>query len=276
MRLQTLEIVKAEDAGFSSSASQSDAQKETRFGIRLYLTNQRLIVVDAEPDRGSRMSEEPKMGILNRKNYKLSYEIESELWYYPIPLADVKGLALDVRTITKSAVTLKIMRPWWAILFGVCGGTLAVYGILIVTGVVSPEDWGIAAIITGSIIFVAMAITLLTYQSLVGGKFEPWQLQERQVRLGITDPISQQNAIFYCNMADSYTVLDATGFVHYMQENTPQLHYGSLTPAVMTSKVTSPSSHLSLLPPLPPLCSQSPHSPHAGDFAVRSNVFDHK
>jgi hypothetical protein len=39
----------------------------------------------------------------------------------------------------------------------------------------------------------------------VGGKFEPWQLQERQLRLGITDPISQSPAIFYCNMADGYS-----------------------------------------------------------------------
>ena len=33
------------------SEKQKDDEKETRFGIRLYLTNQRLILVDAEPDR---------------------------------------------------------------------------------------------------------------------------------------------------------------------------------------------------------------------------------
>jgi hypothetical protein len=64
------------------------------------------------------MREDAKDGVLVRQQYKLSYEIESELWYYPIPLADVKGLALDVRTVTKSAVALKIMRPWWSIFFG--------------------------------------------------------------------------------------------------------------------------------------------------------------
>jgi hypothetical protein len=32
-----------------------------------------------------------------RKHYKFSYEIQSELWYYPIPLPDLKGLAMDVR-----------------------------------------------------------------------------------------------------------------------------------------------------------------------------------
>ena len=69
--------------------------------------------------------------------------------------------------------------------------------------------------------------------SLVQGKFEPWQLQERQLRLGITDPISQAPAIFFCNMADNYTFHEATDFVHHLQHNTPQLHYGSLTNAFM-------------------------------------------
>ena len=32
----------------------------------------------------------------------------------------------------------------------------------------------------------------------------------------------------------------ATEFVHFLQHNSPQLHYGSLTPAFMSSKVSSP------------------------------------
>ena len=40
-----MDMMKAEDAGFTSSTKKGDAEKETRFGIRLYLTNQRLIVV---------------------------------------------------------------------------------------------------------------------------------------------------------------------------------------------------------------------------------------
>ena len=39
----------------------------------------------------------------------------------PIPLADVKGLSLDVRTVTKSAAVLKVMRPWWSVVFGLLG-----------------------------------------------------------------------------------------------------------------------------------------------------------
>ena len=44
----------------------------------------------------------------------------------------------------------------------------------------------------------------------------------------------------YCNMADDYTLRDAKDFVHYLQQNTPQLHYGSLAPAFVTSKVPRP------------------------------------
>ena len=46
--------------------------------------------------------------------------------YYPIPLADIKGLAMDVRTVTKSKVTLKVMRPWWSLL--IIGSGLACWG----------------------------------------------------------------------------------------------------------------------------------------------------
>ena len=147
MRLMTLDMAKAEDVGFTSASdAKHAAQKETRYGIRLYLTNQRLIIVDAEPDRGSQMRHAPEPGRLTRDQYRLSYEIESELWYYvrtivilsrfvalpvsltrkvsllqPIPLADVKGLSLDVRTVTKSAAVLKVMRPWWSVVFGLLG-----------------------------------------------------------------------------------------------------------------------------------------------------------
>eukprot|EP01045_Picozoa_sp_COSAG04_P012580 COSAG04_NODE_850_length_9869_cov_13.527636_9_plen_273_part_00 len=82
MRLMTLDMAKAEDVGFTSASdAKHAAQKETRYGIRLYLTNQRLIIVDAEPDRGSQMRHAPEPGRLTRNQYRLSYEIESELWY---------------------------------------------------------------------------------------------------------------------------------------------------------------------------------------------------
>lgn len=242
MRLATLDMMKAEDAGFSSATNaRKDAECETRFGIRLYLTNQRLIVVDAEPDSGSRMREQVNPNNLVKTEYKLSYEIESELWYYPIPLADVKGLSLDVRTVTKSQVALKVMRPWWSIIFGMLGFALVVYGSLRSLGVIdNDKTMGYELATAGYIIILAMAVLYANYNYLVQGKFEPWQLQERQVRLGITDPISQCQTILFCNMAKDYTFIEATEFVRFLQMNTPQLHYGSLTQAFMQSKVNSP------------------------------------
>ena len=38
-------------------------------------------------------------------------------------------------------------------------------------------------------------------------------------------------------MADDFTLRDAKDFIHYLQQNTPQLHYGSLAPAFVTSKL---------------------------------------
>ena len=241
MRLATLDMMKAEDAGFSSQKQNAEGERETRFGIRLYLTNQRLIVVDAEPDSGSRMREQESTGRITKKEYKLSYEIESELWYYPIPLADVKGLSLDVRTVTKSQVALRVMRPWWSIVVGVLAVCMVAYGALRTAGIVGEDATiGYELMVGGYIIFGAMAIFFTSYNYLVQGKFEPWQLQERQLRLGITDPISQAPAIMFCNMAKDYTFMEATEFVRFLQMNTPQLHYGSLTQAFMRSKVNSP------------------------------------
>ena len=178
---------------------------------------------------------------LTKTEYKLSYEIESELWYYPIPLADVKGLSLDVRTVTKSQVALRVMRPWWSILVGMIGVGMVTYGSLRSAGIVADDKTlGYELAVLGSIVIAAMVILFTSYNYLVQGKFEPWQLQERQLRLGITDPISQAPVIMYCNMAKDYTFIEATEFVRYLQMNTPQLHYGSLTQAFMRSKVNSP------------------------------------
>lgn len=240
MRLATLDMMKAEDAGFSSQKNEN-GERETRFGIRLYLTNQRLIVVDAEPDSGSRMREQEHTGKITKKEYKLSYEIESELWYYPIPLADVKGLSLDVRTVTKSQVALRVMRPWWSVVVSLIAVGMVSYGALRSAGIVGADKTiGYELMVGGYIIFGAMAVLFTSYNYLVQGKFEPWQLQERQLRLGITDPISQAPAIMFCNMAKDYTFMEATEFVRFLQMNTPQLHYGSLTQAFMRSKVNSP------------------------------------
>ena len=76
MRLRTLDMhfAAAELLGVQGS-------KEIRFGIRIYLTNERLILVDAEPDNGSRMEQRPeRKSFLTKNYYKFSYEIESELW----------------------------------------------------------------------------------------------------------------------------------------------------------------------------------------------------
>ena len=265
MRLMTLDMIKAEDATFSSSQFDSE-NSETRFGIRLYLTNQRLIVVDAEPDRGSRMRRHPNDGKLVKTEYKLSYEIESELWYYPIPLADVKGLCLDVRTVTKSQVALKVMRPWWSILLAAVGLGFVAYGTLRAIGLLGEDPiYGYELAAGGYILLVLMAIAFINYNYLVQGQFEPWQLQERQLRLGITDPISQTASILYCNMAKDYTFADATVFVHNLQMNTPQLHYGSLTNTFMQSKVNSPYDRTFLTSEEESKTSKKEDKPAAGD-----------
>ena len=152
----------------------------------------------------------------------------------------MKGLSLDVRTVTKSAAVLKVMRPWWSVVFGLLGLCLCVYGQLRATGVIYTEEWGVEATVVGCVLVGVMLAFFMNYSSLVQGRFEPWQLQERQLRLGINDPISQAPAIFYCNMADNYTFQEATEFVRNLQQNTPQLHYGALTNAVMANNFASP------------------------------------
>ena len=152
------------------------------------------------------MSANADPGKLTRAEYRLSYEIETELvrsyalsthfllifahilrtsptfrscfvtfwvltfarampqqWYYPIPLADVKGLSLDVRTVTKSAVVLKVMRPWWSIVFGLCGFSLAIYGNLRHQGFIYTHHWGLESAILGALVMMVMAGFFVSY-----------------------------------------------------------------------------------------------------------------
>ena len=192
--------------------------------------------------------------------------IESEIWYYPVPLADVKGLTLDIKSNARSTVTLQVKRPWWAAVImavgtsGVIWATFHAYFYPIYMEYLNPNaraheyDPGgadlsiyILVCVIGFWIWAAGMAFFLFKKRLWHSKKKPWQLQERQIRLGILDPITRATSVFYCNMEDDYSLTSAQTFIRHLQQHAPQLHFGSLASTHVSAQLRQQDCHCALL-----------------------------
>ena len=187
--------------------------------------------------------------------------MESEIWYYPVPLADVKGLTLDIKSNARSTVTLQVKRPWWAAVImavgtsGVIWATFHAYFYPIYMEYLNPNaraheyDPGgadlsiyILVCVIGFWIWAAGMAFFLFKKRLWHSKKKPWQLQERQIRLGILDPITRATSVFYCNMEDDYSLTSAQTFIRHLQQHAPQLHFGSLASTHVSAQLRQQST----------------------------------
>eukprot|EP01051_Picozoa_sp_SAG22_P006977 SAG22_NODE_475_length_10003_cov_3.943356_9_plen_532_part_00 len=224
----------------------SDAR---RYTLRIYLTNTRLIFVDAEPDRGGHMKELPgKRSFLIRKYYELSYEMESELWYFPVSLADLTGLSLDVRSVSRTAQSLKYQRPLWGLLLTFLGIVVACWAQfemwlapLLIIGHDKPAAGTrivlVLATVSAGALFTAGTYAWIFYNYLLQGKYKYTGSQQRVMHLGILDPITKTSTVFECHLASDYSIENARHFIRYLQQSAPKLHHGTLAAGIVAEEL---------------------------------------
>ena len=74
--------------------------EEEKFGLRLFLTNQRIFFLDAELHAIPTLTRDEKAikekGVFCVDRVTANYTVMDDLYYCPIPLANVTGLTLDV------------------------------------------------------------------------------------------------------------------------------------------------------------------------------------
>eukprot|EP01050_Picozoa_sp_SAG11_P049942 SAG11_NODE_27561_length_331_cov_0.887931_1_plen_78_part_10 len=71
-----------------------------RFGVRMFLTNKRLFFLDADLERIPMLESSDDIGGLVLSKLKVTYEVTDDIWYYPVPLTNLKGMSLDIHFAT--------------------------------------------------------------------------------------------------------------------------------------------------------------------------------
>lgn len=103
---------------FRKSIVETGATKDFRFGVKVYMTNRRLILMDAHLVRASTLDDVlPKedQSFFLRQRHKVEVEVSDKSWYYPVPLSNLKGVALEINYRTKAAGFLYQRRPVYLI-----------------------------------------------------------------------------------------------------------------------------------------------------------------
>eukprot|EP01043_Picozoa_sp_COSAG02_P055392 COSAG02_NODE_6412_length_3588_cov_1.797650_5_plen_337_part_00 len=108
---------------FKKVIADTGATKEFRFGVKIYMTNRRLICMDAKVSRTATLDDtlprEDKSMFL-RQRHKVEVEVGDKSWYYPVPLSQLKGVSLEMTYSTKATGYLSQRRPIYhiAVLLG--------------------------------------------------------------------------------------------------------------------------------------------------------------
>lgn len=86
--------------------------KEERFGIRVFLTSNRIFMLDAEVHHVPMLEEiKDNLGLFRVRELEINHVVMDEVWYYPIPLVSLKGISLDVHYQTVAKGSIKQKRP---------------------------------------------------------------------------------------------------------------------------------------------------------------------
>jgi hypothetical protein len=194
-----------------------------RYGVRMFLTNKRLFFLDADLERVPILEEAPPedMGALTLSKLKITYQITDDIWYYPVPLTNLKGMSLDIHFATTAHGWIEQKRPWFALLLGMVGlGALALVILKVVQEKDAMEDKPLLA--TTSLCLIA-PIIFFFFKVYGRSEFRPTMHQQRRVTLGCKDPITQKHSIFKLFLEDKYSMIDAKNYLSLMQEYAPHL-----------------------------------------------------
>jgi len=106
------------------------------------LTNKRIFFLDAELHAIPTLTRDEKAikekGVFCVDRVTANYTVMDDLYYCPIPLANVTGLTLDVHYQTIASGWLYRKRPWWSFCFFFIGVAMGLFA-----SIVAMEEWGI-------------------------------------------------------------------------------------------------------------------------------------
>jgi hypothetical protein len=105
--------------------------EDEKFGVRMFLTNKRVFILDADLHKVSTLDREDtddNFWLVDR--LKCTVRTIDELFYYPIPLANITGMTIDIRYETRVSAWLYGSRPHWAVCWFCVGLIAAVVGTL--------------------------------------------------------------------------------------------------------------------------------------------------
>lgn len=193
-----------------------------RIGVRMFLTNRRIFFLDADLERVPMLEEfDGETSSMTLSKLKVSYEVTDDIWYYPVPLANLKGVSLDIHFSTSAHGWLTQKRPWWSILISLIGFGMLAKALLAFQkdGVWEDENFlyaSVALSVIGPLIFLFLKV-------YGRSEFSPKMHQEREITLGCKDPITQQHRIYRLMLEDGYQLIDAKNYLSIMQEYAPHL-----------------------------------------------------
>ena len=136
--------------------------------------------------------------------------------YYPVPLANLKGVSLDIHFATSAHGWITQARPWWSLLIWLVG--MALLGHCVFERELH-GDWqdmnllyaAAATSVIGPLIFLFLKVYTRT-------DFSPKMEQEREITLGCKDPITQQHRLYRLMLEEGYSLVDAKNYLSIMQE----------------------------------------------------------
>lgn len=193
-----------------------------RIGVRMFLTNRRLFFLDADLERIPML--EPSttdLGKVTLAKMKVSYEVTDDIWFYPVPLSNLKGVSLDVHFATSAHGWITQKRPWWAIVVWLIGMGLMAHAIL------QRElrgEWEDVNVLYAASTLSGLGPLLFLFVKVYGrSEFSPKMEQVREITLGVKDPITQQHRIYRLLLQDGYSMIEAKNYLSIMQEYAPHL-----------------------------------------------------
>lgn len=201
----------------------NDENPSERYGVRMFLTNKRLFFLDADLERIPILEEAPpsEIGNLTLSKLKITYQVTDDIWYYPVPLTNLKGMSLDIHFATTAHGWITQKRPWWAIVLFLIGlGALSI----VVIQIVEEKDVMQEKSLLASTSLCLLAPMIFFFFKVYGrSEFKPSMFQQRRVTLGCKDPITQKHCIYKLFLEDKYSMIDAKNYLSLMQEYAPHL-----------------------------------------------------
>jgi hypothetical protein len=213
-------------------ASSIEPSRPFHIGVRALLTKSRILFIDSTVNEMPTLENYPKSEFLQRAvagHFRVSYVIEDDLWYYPIPLHNVTGLSFIAGHRSSANRDVKRYRHWASLLLW---GVSALCLLMMFGGLENGDDalFGISlGIFLVTVIAGFLVYHYLSYYRIY--QIQPIQDKSREIRIGVLDPVTQEHAVVTLDLEDSFSLNHARDWIQRLQQYAPHLAVGTIPAA---------------------------------------------